>query len=89
MALHINNERTDRLARQLARRTGESITDAVTSALEARLKTTLRNRTPEERYASAMNILKQIDALPVLDNRSADEVLGYDKHGLPTYGESS
>ena len=27
-------------------------------------------------------ILQRVDAMPTLDNRSADEILGYDEHGL-------
>jgi hypothetical protein len=29
------------------------------------------------------DILGRVDALPTLDPRSPDEILGYDKHGLP------
>ena len=28
-------------------------------------------------------ILRRVDAMPTLDTRSADEILGYDEHGLP------
>ena len=28
-------------------------------------------------------ILSRVDAIPMLDDRSADEILGYDEHGLP------
>ncbi len=28
-------------------------------------------------------ILRRVDRLPVLDNRSSDEIIGYDKDGLP------
>jgi antitoxin VapB len=28
-------------------------------------------------------IMRRVDALPVLDSRSEDEILGYDEHGLP------
>lgn len=28
-------------------------------------------------------ILARIDALPVVDARSAEEIIGYDEHGLP------
>jgi antitoxin VapB len=85
MALHINNERADALARELASRTGETITEAVTQAIEARLREIKpRKRTPEEKYRDVMKIVKHISRLPVLDNRSAEEILGYDEHGLPT-----
>jgi hypothetical protein len=28
-------------------------------------------------------IFRCVDGMPELDNRSADEILGYDEHGLP------
>jgi len=28
-------------------------------------------------------ILRRVDSLPVLDSRPADEVLGYNDHGMP------
>lgn len=37
MGMNIKNERTQKLARELAKRTGESLTAAVTEALEERL----------------------------------------------------
>lgn len=30
------------------------------------------------------DILRRVDALPILDSRSEDEMLGYDENGLPT-----
>lgn len=29
------------------------------------------------------NVLSRVDDLPDLDDRPADEILGYDEHGLP------
>jgi len=29
-------------------------------------------------------LLRRVDALPTLDNRSADEILEYDDHGMPS-----
>lgn len=37
-----------------------------------------------QRAAALMAIGKAFAALPVLDSRSDDEILGYDEHGLPT-----
>jgi len=28
-------------------------------------------------------ILRPFDSLPVLDSRTADEIIGYDEHGVP------
>jgi len=30
------------------------------------------------------DILRRVDAMPTLDPRCADEILGYDEHGLPS-----
>ena len=37
-----------------------------------------------QRAAALMAIGKAFAALPVIDSRSDDEILGYDDHGLPT-----
>ena len=37
-----------------------------------------------QRAAALMAIGKAFAALPVLDSRSDDDILGYDDHGLPT-----
>ena len=34
------------------------------------------------------DILKRMDALPTLDERSEDEILGYDQDGVPESGRS-
>ena len=84
MALHIKHPKTDELAREITRLTGESITDAVTRALEERLARLRKADTIEQRRARIEKLLAEFDALPVLDDRSPDEILGYDENGLPT-----
>lgn len=81
MALNIKSKEADRLARELAERTGESITEAVTKALEERLG---RVRRPKRsrRLEAIREIQERISRLPVLDDRSDDELLGYDKDGI-------
>ncbi len=83
MALNIKDPRTDRLARELADLTGESITVAIGNALQDRLER-LSGRVPSEQRAEEMRrIAAEAAALPVLDDRSEDEILGYDEVGLP------
>lgn len=83
MALSIKDPEADRLARELAARTGESLTEAVLVALRERLaRETGRTRTIPLREELAA-IRRRCAALPVVDNRSADEILGYDDRGLP------
>ena len=84
MALSLKDPRTDRLAREVARLTGESLTDAVRTALSERLA---RERLKRARPASLADeleaVARRVAALPVLDPRTPDEILGYDDHGLP------
>jgi antitoxin VapB len=49
-----------------------------------RLAEQTRKLTVEEKLAAVRQIQREIAALPVLDNRTADEILGYDQWGLPT-----
>ncbi|MBI5441083.1 MAG: type II toxin-antitoxin system VapB family antitoxin [Deltaproteobacteria bacterium] len=83
MALNIRNPETEKLAEALARLTGETKTDAVTRALRDRLER-LRRERGERRLADELDdIALHCSRLPVLDARAADEILGYDRHGLP------
>lgn len=82
MALSIKHPEADRLARELARATGETITEAVTTALRERLaRETGRN--PDAVRAEIARIQAEVARLPVLDDRTDDEIIGYDEHGLP------
>jgi antitoxin VapB len=70
MALSIKTEEADRLARDLARLTGESITEAVTVALRERCaREKAKFRTPEQKRADLNEFLESIrghyDSRPV------------------------
>lgn len=83
MALSIKNDGTERIARQVADETGESLTEAIRKALEERwdrLKARRRNRVLSDQLE---DVLRRVDALPTLDSRSDDQILGYDEHGMP------
>jgi antitoxin VapB len=81
--LNIKNDQAHKLATELAGLTGESLTSAVTLALRERLARERRRRRPERIAARLMKIGSQYAALADT-GRSADEILGYDDHGLPT-----
>lgn len=84
MALSIKDPRTDQLARQVARLAGESLTEAVARSLEERLERLQRDRPGRRRLADELDeIALRCAALPVLDPRSPDEIIGYDDRGLP------
>ena len=84
MPLSIKDPEADKLARNLARRTGETITQAVITALRERLA---RQQHSEQAIESLiediMDIGRHCAALPLLDARPPDEIIGYDEHGLP------
>ncbi|AUB79514.1 FitA-like ribbon-helix-helix domain-containing protein [Candidatus Thiodictyon syntrophicum] len=40
-------------------------------------------QSPEERFAAIIDISRRCAALPELDSRSADEIVGYDENGWP------
>jgi antitoxin VapB len=84
MPLSIKDPDVDRLARQLARITGESITEAVHVAVRDRLEREQRRRGKAIDRAKIDEIVAQLAAIPVVDDRSPDELIGYDKHGLPS-----
>lgn len=85
VALSIKNPETERLARELARVTGESLTEALTKALRDRLAREMGRRADREQIRAGLRrIQADVAALPVLDDRTPDEILGYDEHGLPT-----
>lgn len=85
MPLSIKSQEADRLARELAQATGESITDAVVAAIRERLARERRRRgaQAERFHARLKRIQERVARLPVLDSRTPDEIIGYDRHGLP------
>lgn len=83
MALNIKDPGTDRLARELAELTGESITVAVGTALKDRLERLSGSVPSEKRTKEMIRIAEEAAALPVLDSRAEEEILGYDQDGLP------
>jgi antitoxin VapB len=83
MALNIKHPEADRLARELARRRGENITDAVLAALREQLRREQTKIQPPGLAEDLLEIGRRFSALPVLDDRSDDDILGYDAQGLP------
>lgn len=84
MALNIRNQEAEKLAEALAAMTGETKTQAVTEALRERLES-LKRRKRRRSIADRLDeIARHCASLPILDQRSPDEILGYDEQGLPT-----
>ena len=83
MALNIRNLEVEQLAAALAKLTGETKTEAVRKALRDRLARLRRERSRRRLADELDDIARHCARLPVHDGRPADEILGYDEHGLP------
>jgi antitoxin VapB len=88
--LNIKSRETERVVRELAKRTGLSITEAVHQAateklraMEAAHQKRLVQLTPaqREKLRKLEAISKHAAARPILDTRSDDEILGYNDKG--------
>jgi antitoxin VapB len=84
MALSIKDRETELLARELAKRTGETITVATRRALEERLRRTGSDARKAALLEDLEAIRRRLNALPVLDGRTPDEIIGYDENGIPS-----
>ena len=84
MGLSIKNPETERLVRELAAQTGETVTRTITVAVQERLEALRQRGQGESRSREIDALVAQIADLPVLDSRSPEEILGYDEQGLPS-----
>ncbi len=85
MALSLKDKETDSLAREVARLTGETLTEAIRTSLRERLRhEQLKRGEGPELVKALQEIAKRCAALPVLDHRGEDEILGYGENGLPS-----
>lgn len=82
MAVIIKDEETDNLIRKLAERTGQSLTGAVKTAVREQLKRAqLTEDEIKARRRKLAKLLAEFDAIPTVDNRSEDEIFGYNERG--------
>jgi antitoxin VapB len=82
MAIHIRNPAVDSLLSELVGLTGESKTDAILNAVNDRLMAIRRQRQPVSVIQQLSEIAARCAQLPTLDDRTDDEILGYDEQGL-------
>jgi len=83
MALSIKDPETERLARTLSELTGENITAATRRAIEERLRRLGSQSRRSALLQDMAEIRRRWSEMRVVDDRPADEILGYDAHGLP------
>ena len=75
------NGETERIARELAELTGDTVEEAVRKALRDQLA---KRKQVAEKLERIRQISDHFMSLPVLDPRTPEEILGYDEHGAPT-----
>jgi antitoxin VapB len=82
VALSIKTPEADRLARELAAATSESLTEAITIALRERLAR-VREQQQGDIPARLRRLAIEYSSLPIQDDRNAEEIVGYDADGAP------
>lgn len=85
MGVFIRKPEAEAKIRELAERTGETITDAIERAVDERLARLgpqmKKGRVDRKKLAE---ILAYFDSLPKINEHlSDDDIVGYDEHGLP------
>ena len=83
MAISIRNPKAEELAREVAAESGENLTQAIIHALEERLVRLKGRKTTEDLAEEIMKISERCSALPQLDDRTPEEILGYGNKGVP------
>lgn len=83
MALSIKDPETEQLARSLAQLTGETITAATKRAIEERLRRIAGQSRRSTLLEDMAEIRRRWSEMPVVDDRTQDQIVGYDEHGLP------
>ncbi|MSO93191.1 MAG: PSK operon transcription factor [Rhodospirillales bacterium] len=84
MPLNIKDPTTERAVRELADLTGETVTAAVRRAAEERLAHVRSAGGGRSLGEEILEIGRRCAALPDVDRRTADEIVGYDEQGLPS-----
>lgn len=84
MGLSIKNAETVKLIRELARRRGQGLTEALTDVVRREVERERRKpkqQDIDETRRRIQEIVDEIKKLPVLDDRSPDEIVGYNEQG--------
>ena len=81
MAISIRNPIAEKLAREVANESGESLTQSIIHSLEERLEKLRGRREPQNLLQEIIEIGNRCAALPDIDQRTSDEILGYNENG--------
>jgi antitoxin VapB len=81
VSLNIKNQEVYQAASRLAKMNGVTITAAVLDAVRAELGRQERRRRGGNEILRMQEFTRRVSAMPVLDSRSDDEILGYGPEG--------
>ncbi len=81
MGLSIKNDEVEQLVRKIAAETGEGITETIRTALEEHFEKIRRAKRGPGMFDEIRSISKRCGALPTIDGRTPDEILGYNEQG--------
>jgi antitoxin VapB len=81
MGISIKNPEAERKLRRVARLLGKSLTATVIELVDGKLREIDAKKDRERIHRAVDRIVRRVKALPVLDNRTPDEILGYNDKG--------
>ena len=81
--MNIKSSEAADLAKRVSTITGETLTGAIVAALRERLERLERQTAVPSLVEQLREIATRAVALPTLDRRSAQEIIGYDENGIP------
>jgi len=83
MALTLNHPEANNLVQELISYTSETLTQAVLNALREKLQKEKEKRKHTLSLKEELLLIgKECAALPILDNRTPEEILGYNNNGV-------
>jgi antitoxin VapB len=84
MTLIFDHPELETRVRAMARRQGETLTETVLVAVRERETRLGKPKyTPEERDVLVREIIARGRSEPILDDRTPDEIIGYNEYGVP------
>ena len=82
MGVSIKSAEAERKLRRVSRLLGKSMTATVIELADGKLREIDAQKDRERIHRAVDRIVRRVKALPVLDDRTDDEILGYNKDGL-------
>jgi antitoxin VapB len=82
MGVSIKSAEAERKLRRVSRLLGKSMTATVIELADGKLREIDAKKDRERIHRAVDRIVRRVKALPVLDDRTDDEILGYNKDGL-------